>query len=147
ADWLRRTGYRLPTEAEWEYACRAGTTTARFYGTTADALSKYGWWLGNSEELCWPVRSLRPNPWGLFDVLRNVGEWCHDRSLWYIHEPGEGGDLEPTVQATPYRAFRGGYWQQIAKNLRSAKRDEADPDKGYSYHGFRVVRTVRPEAP
>jgi formylglycine-generating enzyme required for sulfatase activity len=147
ADWQRRTGYRLPTEAEWEYACRAGTATARFYGTTADALSRYGWWLGNSDELCWPVGSLRPNPFGLFDTLGNVGEWCYDRRLWYAREPGEEGDTEPVVRPTPYRSFRGGYWQLPSKNLRSAKRDAADPTKGFSYQGFRVVRTVRPAAP
>jgi formylglycine-generating enzyme required for sulfatase activity len=146
ADWQRRTGYRLPTEAEWEVACRAGTTTARFYGTTADALSKYAWWIGNADELCWPVGSLRPNPIGLFDVLGNVGEWCHDRRLWYVHEPIDG-DVAPVVQPTEYRAFRGGFWQQPAKSVRSAKRDATAPSNGFSYNGFRVVRTVRPEAP
>src|SRR3954452_907473 len=113
---------------------------------TADDLSKYGWWLGNWEELCWPVGSLRPNPWGLFDALGNVGEWCFDRRLWYVHEPADG-DVVPAVRPTEYRAFRGGFWQQPAKSVRSAKRDSTAPGNGFSYIGFRVVRTVRDEGP
>src|SRR5262249_47318657 len=90
ADWQQRTGYRLPTDAEGGSACRAGTTTARFYGTTDDALDKYGWWVGNCDARLWPVGSLRPNPFGLFDVLGNVGEWCYDRRLPYAEAPADG---------------------------------------------------------
>jgi hypothetical protein len=144
ADWQRRTGYRLPTEAEWEYACRAGTTTARFYGTTDDALSRYGWWMGNADSRCWPVGSLRPNPFGLFDVLGNVGEWCFDPPNPYSDGAGEA---PPEVRSTQPRTFRGGYYQLVAKDLRSAKRNLASPTKGFSYNGFRVVRTLRTEIP
>src|SRR5262249_8703411 len=69
ADVLRRTGYRLPTEAEWECTCRAGTMTARSYGLTTDLLGKYAWYQDNSKEHAWSCGSLLPNDWGLFDML------------------------------------------------------------------------------
>jgi formylglycine-generating enzyme required for sulfatase activity len=145
ADWPQRTGYRLPTEAEWEYACRAGTTTAYFFGTTDDGLSKYGWWAGNSDGRCGPVGSLRPNPFGLFDVLGNVTEWCFDRQLPYADAPA--GDTAPAVPQSPGRVLRGGSYQHLPKDLRSAKRSAAIPQSAFSYQGFRVARTVRPDAP
>ena len=72
ADVLERTGYRLPTEAEWEYACRAGAVTSRYYGLSAELLGKYARYLANSEEHAWPCGSLLPNDLGLFDMLGNV---------------------------------------------------------------------------
>ena len=81
-DYLRRTGYRLPTEAEWEYACRALATTARPYGETTALLGKYAWYMENSQQR-WmlPVGSLKPNDFGLFDMLGNAMEWCQDRAV------------------------------------------------------------------
>ena len=79
ADVLQRTGYRLPTEAEWEYACRSGTITSRYYGLSTDLLGKYAWYQANSQEHAWPCGSLLPNDLGLFDMLGNVFEWCQDR--------------------------------------------------------------------
>ena len=79
ADVLKRTGYRLPTEAEWEYACRAGTITSRYYGLSIDLLGKYAWYQANSQDHAWPCGSLLPNDLGLFDMLGNVYEWCQDR--------------------------------------------------------------------
>ena len=79
ADVLQRTGYRLPTEAEWEYACRAGAITSRYYGVSTDLLGKYAWYQANSQEHAWPCGSLLPNDLGLFDMLGNVFEWVQDR--------------------------------------------------------------------
>jgi eukaryotic-like serine/threonine-protein kinase len=144
ADWQRRTGYRLPTEAEWEYACRAGTTTVRYFGATDDALSKNAWWFGNSDSRTWPVGSLRPNPFGLFDMLGNVGEWCFDRPLSYAESEG---DALLTINSGQTRVYRGGDWKSLQKEVRSAKRPSALPYVGFSNQGFRVVRTVRPATP
>ena len=79
ADVLERTGYRLPTEAEWEYACRAGAVTSRYYGHSIDLLDAYAWYQANSKEHAWTCGSLLPNDLGLFDMLGNVFEWCQDQ--------------------------------------------------------------------
>ena len=80
ADVLERTGYRLPTEAEWEYACRAGAVTSRYYGHSIDLLDTYARYPANSKEHAWACGSLFSNDLGLFDMLGNISEWCHDRS-------------------------------------------------------------------
>jgi formylglycine-generating enzyme required for sulfatase activity/tRNA A-37 threonylcarbamoyl transferase component Bud32 len=79
ANYLSLTGYRLPTEAEWEYACRAGAVTSRPYGETAELLDKYGWYYDNARERTWPVGSKKPNDLGLFDMHGNVYTWCQER--------------------------------------------------------------------
>ena len=83
ADALGRTGYRLPTEAEWEYACRAGAVTSRYFGVNVDLLGQYAWYLATSQDHAWPCGSLLPNDLGLFDMLGNVYEWCQERPLLY----------------------------------------------------------------
>jgi formylglycine-generating enzyme required for sulfatase activity len=87
-DYLERTGYRLPTEAEREYSCRAGGLTAYYYGQTTGLLPKYGWYLSNAQEHSWPVGSLKPNDLGLFDMHGNVWNWCSDSFTRY--QPGSG---------------------------------------------------------
>ena len=78
-DALERPGYRLPTEAEWEYACRAGAVTSRYYGRSVELLGKYAWYLQNSQDRAWPCGQLLPNELGLFDMLGNVYEWCQEQ--------------------------------------------------------------------
>ena len=81
ADVLRRTGYRLPTEAEWEYACRSGTTTSRYYGASIELMGRYARYQANSHEHAWACGSLLPNDLGLFDMLGNQFEWVHDSDV------------------------------------------------------------------
>ena len=76
--YLELSGYRLPTEAEWEYACRAGTVTSRYYGETEELLKHYGWYAKNAELRTWPVGSKKPNDWGLFDLHGNIYCWCQN---------------------------------------------------------------------
>ena len=87
ADYLTRTGYRLPTEAEWEYACRARTVTARPYGSAEEMLSHYAWHIRNSEDRVHPVGQLKPNDFGMFDMLGNAWEWVLGHKIEY---PPEG---------------------------------------------------------
>jgi serine/threonine protein kinase/formylglycine-generating enzyme required for sulfatase activity len=148
-DWLQRSGYRWPTEAEWEFTCRAGTTTRRFFGALDDALPEYAWWQNNAEERCWPVGSLRPNPFGLFDVLGNAGEWCFDQKLAYgaTHPPDDEPSRTIPAGSKTRRIFRGGTYQQMSKDLRAAKRDSGAPASAFSYNGFRIARTVPAHVP
>jgi formylglycine-generating enzyme required for sulfatase activity len=86
ANVLKRKGYRLPTEAEWEYACRAGAMTSRYYGLSISLLGAYARYAGSSQERAWRCGSLLPNDLGLFDTLGNVYEWCQERQIRY--QPG-----------------------------------------------------------
>jgi len=127
--------YRLPTEAEWEYACRAGTTTTYSLGDNPDLLGDYGWYDGNSGERLHWVAAKNPNPWGLFDMHGNVWEWCADWSAATL----AGGDDPVGPSAGSYRVYRGGNWFFVASYCRSAYRYNYDPWCRLAVYGFRVV--------
>ncbi len=131
---LSCSGYRLPTEAEWEYAARAGTTGSR-YGSPG----MIAWTMDNSNSTTHPVGQLGPNAWGLYDMLGNVSEWTHD---WYGSYSG-GAERDPTgASSGSNRVFRGSCWDNGAPFARASNRFESDP--GYSFHilGFRLARSV-----
>jgi len=144
ADYLRRTGYRLPTEADWEYACRAGAVTSRYYGNSVDLLPDYAWFVGNAR-----LRRTRligasvPNDLGLFDMLGNVREWCMDA---YGRYPTAKltDDLEGPLVIHEHddRVLRGGGYSDEAANVRCAVRVHARPTDRQAVNGFRVARTM-----
>jgi formylglycine-generating enzyme required for sulfatase activity len=129
-DFLARTGYRLPTEPEWEYACRAGTLTSRAFGASEEMLEKYAWFVRNSQLHAWPVGQLKPNDFGLFDMHGNVGEWCQNDAK--PAGPGLKGQFRP---------YRGGTFLQLDR-VRSAAAAEYVWMARANYIGFRVARTV-----
>jgi formylglycine-generating enzyme required for sulfatase activity len=159
AEWLSsKTGefYRLPTEAEWEHACRAGTETAYFFGDDASKLGDYAWFAGNAGGKYAKVGSKKPNPWGLFDMLGNVMEWTLDAYAPYR----SGTETDPWVKATkPYpHAVRGGSWNDGAAKVRCGARvasdaswKQQDPQLPKSiwymtdaqWLGFRLVRPAK----
>ncbi|MEK7683960.1 MAG: formylglycine-generating enzyme family protein [Verrucomicrobiota bacterium] len=131
--------YRLPTEAEWEYACRAGTRTRFSYGDDPGFLltSEYAWCNGNSGSTTHPVGMKQPNPWGLFDMHGNVLEWCMDS--WSGLLPGGSVTNVPAYATGSLRVARGGSWLYEAKFSRSANRDDYGPSNQCSDLGFRIV--------
>jgi formylglycine-generating enzyme required for sulfatase activity len=134
----RGAGYfRLPTEAEWEYACRAGGTATYFFGDDPLLLGSYSWYLGNADARTHPVASTLPNEWGLYGMLGNVWEWVHD---WEGAYPS-GASTDPIGPlAGSFRATRGGGWLTDAERCQSAIRGGYDPDRGYAALGLRLYR-------
>ena len=133
-------GYRLPTEAEWEYAARAGTKTP--YWFDADTLDDHAWHSGNSGKRTHAVGNAKhANPWGLHDMLGNVSEWTQD---WFGDYPF-GAATDPAGSGEgPYRVLRGGSWGMEAEGLRSARRiSGVFPDYRLKFLGFRLVRPRR----
>jgi formylglycine-generating enzyme required for sulfatase activity len=139
-------GYRLPTEAEWEYACRSGTTTAYSFGDDASKLKAYAWYEDNSGEKPRPVGQKPPNPWGLFDMHGNVWEWCNDfYKVDYYQESPKENPRGPETGET--KVLRGGAWKFSAESCRSAYRYNENPGYadvcfGYDIYGFRCVRNA-----
>ena len=132
--------YRLPTEAEWEYACRAGSKTAYGFGDAKAELAKYAWSLRNSKGETHDVGQKQPNAWGLFDMHGNVFEWCLDR--WPAHYSAATQTDPAGPQKGDRRVQRGGSWNQTAGACRCAFRDPAYPSTTQPWTGFRVVRTL-----
>src|SRR5262249_9146368 len=123
-NYLHRTGYRLPTEAEWEYACRAGTTTVRSYGEQNELPHRYAWYIDNSANRSWPVASLKPNDWGLFDMHGSMWTWCQERYKPYP-TPRDGKAIDDTeddllILDKELRAVRGGSFAESSPDVRSA---------------------------
>ena len=131
-------GYRLPTEAEWEYACRAGSSAPWCSGTAAGSLGEYAWYSDNSNSQTHTVATKRPNDWGLYDMHGNVWEWCQD---WF-------GDYSAATQVDATgppsgsgRVLRGGSWSNDRHYCRSAIRSDYSPDVRFNFSGFRAART------
>ena len=163
--WLsEKTGhyYRLPTEAEWEHAARAGTTTAYSFGDSADKIDGFAWHFNNSDEKYHQVGKKKPNPWGLYDMHGNVSEWCLDQysADRYAVLSKEANRLNPLSVVTKLypHVVRGGSWDDDPKGLRSASRYFSNKDwkiqdpqipKSIWYFtdalhvGFRIVRPLR----
>ena len=134
----------MPTEAEWEYAARAGTTTAYSYGSDAGLLGSYAWYDDNSGGETHEVGERNPNPWGLYDMHGNVEEWCQDWYDWYGDYPNSSV-TDPTGPTTgSYRVHRGGGWCIFAERCRSAARKNNSPDYRPDWFGFRVLAVRRP---
>ena len=159
-EWLSAmTGnfYRLPTEAEWEYACRAGSSDAFSFGEDLEVLDDYAWYASNSNDKYQLVGTKKPNPWGLYDMHGNVAEWTLDQYLPTAYRQRKGEVLNPFQQPSKIypKVVRGGSWMDSPKRLRSASRrpsskkwKKRDPQipKSEWWHtdapfvGFRVVR-------
>ena len=162
--WLyEKTGvfYRLPTEAEWEYACKAGTNTAYSFGDDPKLLDEFGWYKSNSNNGYKKIGTKKPNPWGLYDMHGNVMEWTLDQYYkdYYAKKAnGEAKEVYPKVKELYPTAVRGGSWDDDATVCRSASRipssadwkiiDPQSPKSEWwmtsaSFVGFRIVRPLK----
>jgi formylglycine-generating enzyme required for sulfatase activity len=131
--------YRLPTEAEWEYAARAGSSGAYCFGDSEVQLRRYAWYRVNAQGSTHPVGQLQANAWGLYDVHGNVWEWVQD---WYGPYAAEDA-VDPTGPAAGSdRVLRGGSWDDEASNCRSASRSDVVQGHRNVYLGFRLLREV-----
>jgi len=129
--------YRLPTEAEWEYACRAGSTTRFCFGNDKDRLGEYAWYRGNSRKRTHRVGEKQPNSWGLHDMHGNVWEWCQD---WY-GDYFSGSVTDPKGPSSGSGlVLRGGSWRGDARDCRSAFRTRGEPSGRNELIGFRLAR-------
>ena len=147
--WIARGGYRLPTEAEWEYASRAGAATSRFFGQSAGLLGEYAWYQANSEldgkEVPWPVGGKKPNDAGVFDGLGNVWNWCQEAKGSYPDDTAnDDQEGDRSVAREVSRVLRGGSFGFQPSLLRSAYRYDDVPSTRSDSYGLRVARTLQP---
>ena len=136
------TLFALPTEAQWEYACRAGTNSRFYTGNAEASLGGCAWYDGNSGGKTHPVGEKRPNAWGLHDTHGNLWEWCSD---WYggsYYEQSPDQDPEGTDEGVG-RVFRGGCWYGILEDVRSARRNRFSPARRNDTYGCRLVCRVQ----
>jgi len=144
-------GYRLPTEAEWEYACRAGATTGYFFGDNPANLADYAWFDKNSGGHPHPVAQKQANPWGIYDACGNLWEWCNDfYKVDYYRESPPTDPKGPDAGQT--KVVRGGAWRFSAERCRSGYRYNENPGYadvcfGYDIYGFRCVRQAGTNKP
>jgi len=131
--------YRLPTEAEWEYACRAGSRARFCFGDGDHILPQYAWFGDNAGDETHPVGKLNPNDWGLYDMHGNVWEWCYD---WYGGYPARSVTDPSGVGSGSVRVIRGGSWNFFAENCSSADRYGLEPGFRCSILGLRLLRSL-----
>ena len=133
--------YQLPTEAEWEFVCRAGTTGKWSFGEDESAFADHGWYHGNSSGETQPIAQKKPNAWGLYDIHGNVWEWCAD---WYVEDYyAASPSKDPTGPASGlYRVLRGGSWYFGPADSRSASRGWNSPLGRYNACGFRIISSL-----
>jgi sulfatase modifying factor 1 len=135
-----KDGYRLLTEDEWEYACRAGSEGRWCFGDEEEKLSNYAWFHANSNNQAQPAGQKRPNAWGLYDMHGNVWEWCWD---WYSSYSSKS-QTDPTgSNQGQYRVLRGGAFDIVPRGLRSANRGRNGPEIRLRNFGFRCARAPR----
>jgi formylglycine-generating enzyme required for sulfatase activity len=128
--------YRLPTEAEWEYACRAASTTSYCFGDKPESLGEYAWTKQNAGDKTHPVGERMPNRWGLYDMHGNVFEWCQDWGADYL----TGATTDPQgPNEGSLRVYRGGSWHSDVEICRSAYRNRSVPSNRDDRYGFRVA--------
>jgi eukaryotic-like serine/threonine-protein kinase len=143
--YLALRGYRLPTEAEWEFACRAGTTTQFYFGQSEALLNKYAWYKANSRGRTWPVATLKPNDLGLFDMLGNVWQWCESPVQNYPQggpDVQEDSGVSAEVTDGSHCVLRGGAFDNLPGHLRAAFRLVEGPNTRPLNFGFRPARTI-----
>ncbi len=150
-NYLNRTGFRLPTEAEWEYACRAGIFTSWYYGESQELQGKYAWLFSNSGERNWPVGNKKPNDFGLFDMHGNIWCWCQDIHAAYPIAGDDGvvddREREESLEISNLlgRVSRGGSFDTRPSLARCASRSQIPPANRFINVGFRPARTIRNE--
>jgi formylglycine-generating enzyme required for sulfatase activity len=138
-EYAKWAGMQLPSEAQWEYSCRAGTTTRYYNGDSEADLTRAGWYRKNSNNKLHPVGEKEPNPFGLYDMHGNVWEWCEDH--WHPNYEGAPDNDSAWVDfyESCYRVVRGGSWSSFGEGCRTACRDRHEPNNRFLNFGFRLV--------
>jgi formylglycine-generating enzyme required for sulfatase activity len=145
ANFLERTGYRLPTSTEWEFACRGGSIRSRCYGDDPKLLPEYAWFNSNGEYRSHPVGSLLPNAYGLFDMHGNILEWTHN---YYFDDLPKGAGKSviqdiPDPRLGSERELRGGHFESPPLQVRAADREYDVESMTSFYIGFRIAKTMK----